>query len=121
MKNCSRAPSCWNCGSTNHSEDICIAATKCRNCGGPHRSDSRRCLARPTRLGAPTKDQMKTYRQAREREFQAVLRARAAEENAAIDNVNIDITSSQCSELTNNLENPQASLVVQSTGNALHL
>ncbi|KHJ33125.1 putative eka-like protein [Erysiphe necator] len=82
-KNCSRAPSCGNCGSTNHLEDISMATTKCRNCRGPHRSDSRRCLARPTRLGTPTKEQMKTYRQAGEREFQAVLRARAAEEIAA--------------------------------------
>lgn len=54
-KNCSRAPSCGKCGSTNHSEELCMAATKCRNYGGPHRSDSRRCLARPTRLGAPKK------------------------------------------------------------------
>ncbi|KHJ35046.1 putative eka-like protein [Erysiphe necator] len=72
-KNCSRAPSCGNCGSTNHSEELCMATTKCRNCGGPHRSDSRRCLARPTRSGAPTKEQMKTYRQAGEREYQAIL------------------------------------------------
>ncbi|POS82158.1 hypothetical protein EPUL_005403, partial [Erysiphe pulchra] len=27
-KNCSRAPSCANCGSTNHSVDTCMAATK---------------------------------------------------------------------------------------------
>ncbi|POS82614.1 hypothetical protein EPUL_004433, partial [Erysiphe pulchra] len=71
-KNCSRAPSCGNCGSTNHVEDNCMAATKCRNCGGPHRSESRRCLARPTRLGAPSKEQMKIYRQAGEREYQAI-------------------------------------------------
>lgn len=121
-KNCSRAPSCGNCGSTNHSENTCMAATKCRNCGGPHRSDSRRCLARPTRLGAPTKEQLKTYRQAGEREYQAVLRARAAEENAtASENINIEITSSQCAELTTNFENSQASPVVQSTGDALRL
>ncbi|POS82724.1 hypothetical protein EPUL_006204 [Erysiphe pulchra] len=58
-KNCSRAPSCGNCGSTNHTIDRCMAATKCRNCGGPHGADSRRCLARPTRSGPPTKEQMK--------------------------------------------------------------
>ncbi|POS82947.1 hypothetical protein EPUL_005522, partial [Erysiphe pulchra] len=63
-KNCSRESLCGNCGSTNHTEDIYMAATKCRNCGGPHRSDSRRCLARPTQSGVPTKEQMKTYRQA---------------------------------------------------------
>ncbi|POS86946.1 hypothetical protein EPUL_001358 [Erysiphe pulchra] len=39
----------------------------------PHRSDSRICLARPTRSGAPTKEQIKTYRQAGEREHQTVL------------------------------------------------
>ncbi|KHJ35064.1 putative eka-like protein [Erysiphe necator] len=81
-KNWSRAPSCGNCCSTNHSEERCMAATKCRNCGGPHRSDSRRCLARPTRLGAPRKEQMKTFWQVGEREYQAVLRAKAAEESA---------------------------------------
>ncbi|KHJ30457.1 putative eka-like protein [Erysiphe necator] len=80
-KNCSRAPSCGNCGSTNHCEDVCMAVTKCRNCGGPHRSDSRICLARPTRSGAPTKEQMKAFGQAGEREFQAVLRAKVAEES----------------------------------------
>ncbi|KHJ31610.1 putative eka-like protein [Erysiphe necator] len=67
-KNCSRAPSCGNCGSTNHTEDLCIAATKYRNCGGPHRSDSHRCLARPTRSGAPTKEQIQKFRQVGERE-----------------------------------------------------
>ncbi|KHJ35727.1 putative eka-like protein [Erysiphe necator] len=121
-KNCSRAPSCGNCGSTNHSKDILMAATKCRNCGGPYCSDSRGCLALPTRLGAPTKEQLKTYRQIGEREFQAVLRARAAEENvAANENGNIEITSSQCAELTTNFENSQASPVIQSTGDALRL
>ncbi|KHJ32882.1 putative eka-like protein [Erysiphe necator] len=81
-KNCSRAPSCGNCGSTNHVENKCMAATKCRNCGGPHRSESRRCLVRPTRLGAPTEEQMKMYRQAGEREYQAIVRAREAETRA---------------------------------------
>ncbi|POS85077.1 hypothetical protein EPUL_003412 [Erysiphe pulchra] len=78
-KNCSREPSCGNCGSTNHSKELCMATTKCRNCGGPHRSDIRRCLVRPTRSGAPTKEQIKTYRQAGERHYQAILRAKATE------------------------------------------
>ncbi|KHJ35408.1 putative eka-like protein [Erysiphe necator] len=82
-RNCSRAPSYANCGSTNHSVDTCMAVTKCRNCGGPHCADSRRCLARPTRAGVPTKDQMKIYRQAGEKEHQAVQLARVAEEKAA--------------------------------------
>ncbi|KAI1005500.1 hypothetical protein K3495_g2710, partial [Podosphaera aphanis] len=82
-KSCSRAPSCGNCGSTMHIEDKCMAATKCRNCGGPHRSESRKCLARPTRHGAPTREQLKIYRQAGDREFQAAIRARAAEQKAS--------------------------------------
>ncbi|POS81832.1 hypothetical protein EPUL_006032, partial [Erysiphe pulchra] len=107
-RNCSRAPSCGNCGSTNHATDICMAATKCRNCGGPHRSDSRKCLARPTRSVAPTKEQMRFYRQAGDREYQAVLRARAAEENAvSIENMNAELTSSQLQENTKTTDNIQ--------------
>lgn len=55
-RNCSRAPSCGNCGSTMHTENNCKVLTKCKNCGGPHRSDSHKCLARPTRSGGPTKN-----------------------------------------------------------------
>lgn len=58
-KTCSRAPSCGNCGSTMHAQGDCKVLTKCWNCGGAHRSDSRRCLARPTRFGDPTKGQLK--------------------------------------------------------------
>ncbi|KHJ35632.1 putative eka-like protein [Erysiphe necator] len=79
----SRAPSCENCGSTMHTQDVCIAATRCRNCGGPHRSDSRKFLARPTRHGALTKEQLKVYRQAGDRKFQAAVRVRAALEKAS--------------------------------------
>ena len=82
-RNCSRAPSCGNCGSTMHAQEACQALTRCRNCGGPHRSDSHRCLARPTRSGSPTKDRLKIYRQAGDREYQAVIRAKAAEARAA--------------------------------------
>ena len=39
-RGCSRAPACWNCGSTMHSAAECQAPTRCRNCGGPRRSDS---------------------------------------------------------------------------------
>ncbi|KHJ30484.1 putative eka-like protein [Erysiphe necator] len=121
-KNCSRAPSCGNCGSTNHSEELCMAATKCRNCGGPHRSDSRRCLASPTRLGAPTKEQMKTFRQVGEREYQAVLRAKAAEKSAnSAENINIDLTCSQDPEVDGNIDNIPASPIENSTGDAIHL
>ncbi|POS83591.1 hypothetical protein EPUL_004307 [Erysiphe pulchra] len=82
-KFCSRVPSCGNYGSNMHTQDTCIAATRCRNCGGPHRSDNRKCLARPTCHGAPTKEKLKVYRQAGDRESQAAVRARAAEEKAS--------------------------------------
>ncbi|POS83235.1 hypothetical protein EPUL_006328, partial [Erysiphe pulchra] len=95
QKTCSRAPSCGNCGSKIHSEDMCMAFTKCINCGGPHRSDSRKCLARPTRNGQPTKEQLKAFQQAGDREFQAVARAKAAEAKA--DNIenNMETTNNQ--------------------------
>ncbi|POS87841.1 hypothetical protein EPUL_001568 [Erysiphe pulchra] len=111
-KNCSRAPSCANWGSTNYSVDTCMAATKCRNYGGPHRADSHRCLARPNRSGVPTKEQMKTYRQMGEREYQAVQRARIAEENAATTGrIDIDLTSSQRLGDISSPENSQATPV----------
>ncbi len=65
-----------------HSSDECKAHTNCRNCGGPHRSDSRSCLARPTRSGPVTKEQLVTIRQASQREFAAVARAKAAVKRA---------------------------------------
>lgn len=77
-RGCSRTPACWNCASTMHSSTECKAATRCRNCGGPHRSDSRDCLARPSRSGPVTKEQLITIRQASQREYHAVARARAA-------------------------------------------
>lgn len=77
-RGCSRAPTCWNCSSKMHSTSECKAHTKCRNCGGPHRSDSRSCLARPTRSGPVTKEQLATIRQASQLEFAAVARAKAA-------------------------------------------
>ncbi|KHJ32088.1 putative eka-like protein [Erysiphe necator] len=99
-----------------------MAATKCRNCGGPHRSDIRRCLARPTRSGAPTKEQMKTYRQAGEREYQAVLGAKTDEDLAAsTQNEILDITSSEEPEAENNTNNSQAPLVESSTCGAMRL
>ncbi|KHJ31883.1 putative eka-like protein [Erysiphe necator] len=115
-KNCSRAPSCANCGSTYHTADIGMAATKCRNCGGPHRADSRRCLARPTRSGSPTKEQLKTYRQMGEREYNAVQRAKVAEEKAAsIERTEIDLTGSQASEVSMTVDNSQATPVEDTT------
>lgn len=60
-----------------------MALTKCRNCGGPHRSDSYKCLARPTRSGPPTREQLKVFRKAGDREYQAIVRAKVAEDRAA--------------------------------------
>ncbi|POS83837.1 hypothetical protein EPUL_004284 [Erysiphe pulchra] len=78
-KFCSRTPFCGNYGLTKHTQDTCMAATRCRNCGGPHRSNSRKCLARSTRHSAPKKEQLKIHRQAGDREFQAAARVKAAE------------------------------------------
>ncbi|CCU81324.1 EKA-like protein [Blumeria hordei DH14] len=77
-RGCSRAPACWNCTSTMHSTDECHAHTKCRNCGGPHRSDSRACLARPTKSGPVSREQLATIRMASQRDLVAVVRAKAA-------------------------------------------
>ncbi|KHJ36260.1 putative eka-like protein [Erysiphe necator] len=122
IKNCFRSPSCGNCGSTNPTEDLCMAATKRRNCGVPHRSDSRRCLPRPIRSGAPTKEQLKPYRQVGERDFQAVLQAKAAEELAASDKTNnTELTSSQASEVNNDTDNIPALSVGLPTVDAMRL
>ncbi|KHJ33245.1 putative eka-like protein [Erysiphe necator] len=56
----------------------CKAPTKCRNCGGSHRSDSRYCLARPSRSGPATKDQLKTIKHLSQRQYHAEARAKAA-------------------------------------------
>ncbi|KHJ33227.1 putative eka-like protein [Erysiphe necator] len=103
-----------------HTEDMYMAATKCRNCGGPHRSDSRRCLARPTRSGTPTKEQLKTYRQAGEREFQAVARAKEAELKAAnTEESRSNITDSQNTDSTSS--GSKVSIVEDSTVDAMRL
>lgn len=99
-----------------------MAATKCRNCGGPHRSDSRRCLARPTGLVAPTKEQVKTFRQVREREYQAVLRAINTEESAhSAENIKFDLTCSQDLEADGDIDNIPASPIENLTGDAMRL
>ncbi|KAI1004635.1 hypothetical protein K3495_g3576 [Podosphaera aphanis] len=77
-RGCSRAPAFWSCSSKMHSTSEYKARIKCRNCGRPHRSDSRSCLARPTRSGPVTKEQLVTIPQASQREFAAVARAKAA-------------------------------------------
>ncbi|KAI1001736.1 hypothetical protein K3495_g6467 [Podosphaera aphanis] len=81
-RGCSRATACCNCSSTMHSSAECKVHTRCRNCGGPHRSDSRDCLARPTRTGPATKEQLLTIRKQSQREFAAVARAKAAVKHA---------------------------------------
>lgn len=99
-----------------------MAVTKCRNCRGPHRSNSRRCLARPTRSGGPTKEQLKTSRQAGEREFQALLRAKAAEEIAAtVESTNDNVISSQVTEPEVNIDNSLAPSVDNPTDDAMRL
>lgn len=77
-RGCSRTLACSNCGSTMHSPTECKALSRCRNCGGPQKSDSRSCLACPTRSGPITKEQLVTIRQMSQREYYAVCRARAA-------------------------------------------
>lgn len=52
-----------------HAEDDLMAATRCRNCGESHRSESQKCLARPICHGDPSKEQLRTIRQAGDREF----------------------------------------------------
>ncbi|CCU82036.1 EKA-like protein [Blumeria hordei DH14] len=81
-RGCSRAPACWNCGSNMHSESECKALTRCRNCGGPHRSDSRACLARPSKSGPVPKEQLARIRQIQQGEFAKVARFRAAAKRA---------------------------------------
>ncbi|KHJ30449.1 putative eka-like protein [Erysiphe necator] len=95
---------------------ICMAATKCRNCSGPHCSDSCRCLSRPTRSGAHTKEQMKVCRQMGDREDQAILRAKAAEENSASSETTIlNAPSSQITEINSSADDTLASPVESST------
>ena len=96
-----------------------MAITKCKNCGGPHRSDSRKCLARPTGSGPPTKEQLKAFRRAGDREYQAMVRAKAAEERA-------EIVENSASQQTKEPEfmiivNTQASTVENPTDGASRL
>ncbi|POS84361.1 hypothetical protein EPUL_004953 [Erysiphe pulchra] len=87
---CFRAPSCGNCGSYMHLQNDCKAFTKCKNCGGPHRSDSHKCLARSSRYGGPTKEQLKSFR--------IIGEAKVAEQRATAVTESIVISSSQSSE-----------------------
>lgn len=99
-----------------------MAVTKCRNYGDPHRSDSRRFLARPTRSGAHNKEQMKKYRQEGEREYQAVLRAKAAEKfYASAENINMGLIDSQDPEVDGDSDNIPTSLIENSRGDAIRL
>ncbi|KHJ30087.1 putative eka-like protein [Erysiphe necator] len=118
-KNCSRSLSCSNCDSTNNAADSCMTATKCRYCGGPYQPESRRCLACSTRAAALTKEQLKTYRQAGEREYQVVSRATTTDEpSATVEKNNKGLTSSQDSDNTDNIP---ASPIEISTGDAMRL
>ena len=65
---------------------------------------------------------MRTFRQIGEREYQAVLRAKAAEESAVFAENNImDLTSSQDSEVGGDTDNILASPVENSKDGALRL
>ena len=65
---------------------------------------------------------MRIYRQAGDREYQAVLRARAAEENAvSIENMSAELTSSQLPENTKTTDNFNASHVDDSTSDERRL
>ncbi|KHJ31262.1 putative eka-like protein [Erysiphe necator] len=68
----------------------------------------KRCLARPTRYGKPTKKQLDAYRRAGDREYQAVVRANAAEARAAIaeNTEGANETSSRSQETIISVENP---------------
>lgn len=74
-----KAPSYGNYESTMHSKDKSLAMIECRNCESPHRSECRQYFARPTQSVESTKEQLKVYRQARHREYQAVVRPKATE------------------------------------------
>ncbi|POS82857.1 hypothetical protein EPUL_005238 [Erysiphe pulchra] len=80
------------------------------------------CLARPTRSGAPTKEQLKTYRKAGEREFQALLRVKVAEESATTaNNSNCNVIISQVTDLDSNIDNSQVSAVCNSSDGEIRL
>ncbi|KAI1008088.1 hypothetical protein K3495_g138 [Podosphaera aphanis] len=119
-RNCSRAPSCGNCGSTIHTQDTRQAFTRYRDCGGPHRSDSHRCLARPTRSGSPTKEQLKNFLQAGNREYQTVVRAKAAEARASIAEEAANAENFSQNLDTANIETPEP-LVDVSTDDSVQL
>ncbi|POS81952.1 hypothetical protein EPUL_006708, partial [Erysiphe pulchra] len=119
-RGCSRAPACENCSSTMHSVNECKAPTQCRNCGGPLRSDSRNFLARPSRSGPVTKDQLKTIRQMSQREYHAEAKAKAAiirAEAAAINNQTpcIDTNNNKAVNPTNEVSMSEASIVVETS------
>ncbi|POS81821.1 hypothetical protein EPUL_006452, partial [Erysiphe pulchra] len=76
-RGCSRAPACANCASTMHLTFECKGLIRCRNCGSPHKSDSRNCLARPSRTGPPSKEQLVTIRRMGQRDYHAAARANA--------------------------------------------
>lgn len=66
---------------------------------------------------APSKEQMKTYRQTIERECKVVQRAIAAEEKAAtVDRIYIDSISSQVTVDSMIAENSKATPIESSTG-----
>ncbi|KHJ30226.1 putative eka-like protein [Erysiphe necator] len=93
-RGCPRAPACENCSSTMNFINECKAPTKCRNCGSSHRSDNRNFLARPSRSGPVSKDQLRTIRKMGQREYHAKARAKTAGIRAEVAATSIEILPS---------------------------
>ncbi|KAI1007089.1 hypothetical protein K3495_g1121 [Podosphaera aphanis] len=105
-----------------HVQDECKALTRCRTCGGPHRSDSVKCLARPNRAGAPTKESLKIYRQAGDREHQWLVCVKAAEsKTAAAVEAATASTSGQDYNCTCTTEDVQVPPAEEQAGVEMHL
>lgn len=76
-----------------------MTVLKCRICGDSYRSESHRCLASLTQLSATIIYETKICHQLGVREFQAVLRAKAAERSAIPSPNLIDIILGHTCEL----------------------
>ncbi|POS81875.1 hypothetical protein EPUL_006072, partial [Erysiphe pulchra] len=107
-RGCSRAPACANCASTMHLTFECKGLIKCRNCGGPHKLDSRNCrncLARPSRTGPPSKEQLVTIWRMGQREYHAAARPNAAVLRAEVATAVATAAATTPSQSENTLEN----------------
>lgn len=121
-KSYSRTPCCRNRGPTLHVQNESKTLTRCGNCGGPHRSDILKCLARPNRAEAPTKEQLKIYRQAGDREYQLLVPVKADESKtaAAVEAV-FPSTSGEVCYSTCRTEDIHMSTAEEQAGDEMHL